>query len=82
LEFIETELGKSTWFAGDELTGAGSGFKMRLIVDIMMSFPMQMALVRADTHGLETTRMKDFLKRMEERPAYQRVVEKHGPIGI
>jgi hypothetical protein len=23
LEFIENELGKSTWFAGDELTGAG-----------------------------------------------------------
>lgn len=23
LEFIEAELGKSTWFAGEELTGAG-----------------------------------------------------------
>jgi glutathione S-transferase len=23
MEFIETELGKSTWFAGEELTGAG-----------------------------------------------------------
>lgn len=23
MEFIENELGKSTWFAGEELTGAG-----------------------------------------------------------
>jgi hypothetical protein len=26
LEFIEEELGKSTWFAGEQLTGAGTLF--------------------------------------------------------
>jgi glutathione S-transferase len=72
LQFIEDELGKSTWFAGDELTGA----------DIMMSFPIQISLHRGDTSGISTTRMKAFLKRMEERPAYQRAVEKGGPLDV
>jgi hypothetical protein len=27
-------------------------------------------------------RMKAFLKRVEERPAYQRAVEKGGPLGV
>jgi hypothetical protein len=47
----------------------------------MMSFPIQMALLRADTHDLKATKMREFLKRMQERPAYKRVIEKHGPIG-
>jgi len=68
LNFIENELGKSTWFAGEELTGA----------DIMMSFPLQISLVRADTTELELTRMQAFLKRIEERPAYLRAVQKGG----
>ena len=72
LEFIEEELGKSTWFAGEELTGA----------DIMMSFPAQISLARSNTTDIKTTRMKAFLKRMEDRPAYQRAVEKGGKIEV
>jgi glutathione S-transferase len=48
----------------------------------MMSFPVQVSLVRANTTGMDVSRMKAFLKRMKERPAYQRAVEKGGPIGI
>jgi glutathione S-transferase len=48
----------------------------------MMSFPVQVSLVRANTTGMELSKMQAFLKRMEERPAYQRAVEKGGPLGI
>jgi glutathione S-transferase len=32
MEFIETELGKSTWFAGEELTGAGIYFFITVLI--------------------------------------------------
>jgi glutathione S-transferase len=51
-----------------------------LTVDIMMSFPLQLASIRATSTGLDLTRIKAFLKRMEERPAYQRAIEKGGPL--
>ena len=82
MAYIEDELGKSTWFAGEELTGAGISSLILTNSDIMMSFPIQLALVRGDTQGLQLTRMKAFLKRMEERPAYKRAVEKVGPLGV
>ena len=82
LEFIENELGKSTWFAGDELTGAGKNVNDETDLDIMMCFPAQLALIRADTHGMEVGKIKDFLRRMEERPAYKRVIDKVGPAGL
>jgi glutathione S-transferase len=82
LEFIEEELGKSTWFAGEQVTGAGTLFLDLLRVDIMMSFPLQIALARGDTGSLSLPRMRAFLKRMEERPAYQRAVEKGGPLDV
>jgi glutathione S-transferase len=84
MEFIENELGKSTWFAGDELTGAGILFLVFVAdnLDILMSFPVQLSLIRGDTQGMPLERMKAFLKRMEERPAYKRAVEKGGPLGV
>ena len=48
----------------------------------MMSFPVQVSLVRANTTGMELSRLQGFLKRMEERPAYQRAGAKGGPPGI
>jgi len=68
LDFMEAELGKSTWFAGDELTAA----------DIQMSFPLEAAAARA---GLDATRPKltAFLERIHARPAYKRALEKGGP---
>ena len=67
-DFIEAELGKSTWLAGDELTGA----------DIMMSFPLEAAKQRA---GLDAKhpRMLDFVQRVHARPAYQRALQRGGP---
>ena len=106
-QFIEDELKKSTWFAGEQLTGAGpkppptpnpflnlfpkADFPRSLFphsldfsssIDIMMSFAIQMSLVRAESMGVELEGMKAFVKRMEEQEAYKRVVERVGPIGI
>ena len=68
LDFMESELGRSAWFAGDALTGA----------DIMMSFPLEAAAQRA---GLDASRPKlmDFLKRIHARPAYKKALERGGP---
>ena len=52
------------------------------MVDAMMSFPVQLGLTRGNTTGLQLPRMKAFLKRMEERPAYKRALEKVGPLDV
>ena len=68
LDFMESELGKSEWFAGAEFSAA----------DIQMSFPLEAAAQRA---GLDASRPKlmAFLKRIHARPAYQRALERGGP---
>jgi glutathione S-transferase len=68
LDFMEGELGKSTWFAGEEFSAA----------DIQMSFPLEAASQRA---GLDASRPKlmDYLKRIHARPAYKRALERGGP---
>jgi glutathione S-transferase len=68
LGFMEGELGKSAWFAGDEFTAA----------DVQMSFPLEAAAARG---GLNASRPKlmGFLDRIHARPAYRRALEKGGP---
>lgn len=68
LDFMEAELGRSDWFAGDELSGA----------DIMMSFPLEAAAQRA---GLDASRPRlwAWLQRIHARPAYRRALERGGP---
>jgi len=68
LDFMEAELGRSAWFAGDQLSGA----------DIMMSFPLEAAAQRA---GLDASRPRlwAFLQRIHARPAYQRALQRGGP---
>ena len=64
--FWEGELGKSTWFAGEELTGA----------DVQMSFPLEAAAARA---GIALgPRVSGFLERIRARPAYRRALEAGG----
>jgi glutathione S-transferase len=68
LDFMEGELGRSDWFAGNEFSAA----------DIQMSFPVEAAAQRA---GLDATRPKlmAFLKRIHARPAYKNALERGGP---
>jgi glutathione S-transferase len=67
LDYLEGELKKSHWFAGEQFGGA----------DIQMSYPLEAAAARA---GLDAKRPKlmDFLARIKARPAYQRARERGG----
>lgn len=71
LDYLEGELGKHPWFAGDAFSGA----------DVQMSFPLEAAAARG---GLDASRPKlmDFLKRIHARPAYQRALERGGAYEI
>ena len=68
LDFMEAELGRSEWFAGNEFS----------VADVQMSFPVEAAAQRA---GLDASRPKlmAYLKRIHARPAYKRALERGGP---
>ncbi len=68
LDYMEGELGKTTWFAGKDFSGA----------DIQLSFPVEAAQSRA---GLDESRphLMAYLKRIHARPAYKRALKKGGP---
>ncbi len=67
LDYMEAELGKTPWFAGNEFTAA----------DVQMSFPLEAATVRA---GLDSRwpNLMAFLGRVHARPAYKRAIERGG----
>ena len=67
LDFMEAEIGKSQWFAGNEFTAA----------DIQISFPLEVAVAIA---GLNESRPKlmAFLNSIHSRPAYQQALERGG----
>jgi glutathione S-transferase len=67
LDYIENELGKSSWFAGNELSAA----------DIQMSFALEASAARGPGGG--RPRIAAFLERIHARPAYQRALQKGGP---
>ena len=71
MAFWESELSKSSWFAGSEFTAA----------DIQMSFPLEGA---AAAGGLEHGHPKamEFLARIHARPAYRRALEAGGPYEV
>jgi glutathione S-transferase len=71
LDFLEGELGKSTWFAGEEFTGA----------DIQMSFPVEAAMARGGL-GASRPRLAAYLERIHARPAYRRALERGGPYDL
>lgn len=70
LDYMESELGRHEWFAGEAFSAA----------DIQMSFPVEAAAARA---GLaDRPNMQRFLDRIHARPAYQRALEKGGPFDL
>jgi glutathione S-transferase len=68
LDHMNTVLGKSTWFCGEELSAA----------DIQMSFPLEAAEIRTNL-SMDYPNLKTFLERMKARPAYQAALKKGGP---
>jgi len=67
LDFMESELRKTEWFAGNAFTSA----------DIQMSFPVAAARMRG---GLDEKRPKlmGYLEKIHSRPAYRRALERGG----
>jgi glutathione S-transferase len=66
LDYWDNELSKAEWFAGKDFTAA----------DIMMSFPLEAAAVRADARSRPM--VKAFLDRIHARPAYQAALKTGG----
>jgi glutathione S-transferase len=66
IAYWEEELGRAPWFAGDEFTAA----------DIQMSFPLEAAASRSGVPLAD--KVRNFLERIHERPAYQRALTAGG----
>ncbi|MBQ5950147.1 glutathione S-transferase [Massilia sp. ST3] len=67
LDFLEGELNKSTWFAGEEFSAA----------DIQMSFALEASSSRGGLDG-KYPKLAAFLERIHARPAYQSALERGG----
>ncbi|SEQ58710.1 glutathione S-transferase [Solimonas aquatica] len=68
LAYVDQELGKHPWFAGEDLS----------IADMQMSFPLEAALARAAKPG-QYPNIASFVARIQARAAYQRAAAKAGP---
>ncbi|WP_414565373.1 MULTISPECIES: glutathione S-transferase family protein [unclassified Anabaena] len=66
-DYIEGELGKSTWFTGEEFTAA----------DIQMSFPLETGVMQAQQVE-NRPKIQQFIERIHARPAYKRALERGG----
>lgn len=71
LNFVEKSLANSGWFVGDAFSAA----------DIQMSFPLEAAMVRSGMNA-RLPNVAAFLKRIHQRPAYQRALERGGPYSL
>ena len=67
LSFVDAHLAKSSWFAGETLSGA----------DIQMSFPLEAAATRVDMSRYGA--IESYIERIHGREAYQRALERGGP---
>lgn len=69
LAFLDSELATRPYFAGDELT----------VADIQMSYPMEAIAAR---YPDPPARIRDYVRRIHERPAFQRALERGGPYDL
>ncbi len=69
LAYLEAELGRREWFAGDTFSAA----------DIQLSFPLEAAASRGGLDAATYPKLASFLARIHARPAYQRALEQGGP---
>ena len=68
LDYVEAELAGRPWFAGPEITAA----------DVMMSFPLEAAVARADaTTG--RPHIAAWIEKVHARPAYKAALAAGGP---
>ena len=71
LVYLDAELARHTWFAGEAMSGA----------DIMLSFPIEAAESRVGLNP-RYPHLAAFLERIRARAAYQRALEKGGPYDL
>lgn len=69
LEFMDKHLASHAWFAGDQIS----------LADFQMSFAVEAVLSRAE-NASAYPHLKAYRDKMVARPAYQRAVEKGGPV--
>ena len=71
LDYLEAELGKNLWFVGEAFSAA----------DVQLSFPLEAAAARG---GLDASHplLMAFLRRIHDRPAYKRALERGGEYSI
>lgn len=67
-KYIDSVLAQRPWFCGEEMTGA----------DIMMSFPLEAAMQRAES-ARAMPHVAAFVKKIHARPAYIKALEVGGP---
>lgn len=68
LDLVEAELGRGAHLAGAEFSAA----------DVQMAFPLELAAFAQLVSGRHP-RLREYLARLQSRPAYRRAVEKGGP---
>jgi glutathione S-transferase len=69
IAFLDGELAQRPYFAGSHFT----------LADIQMSYPMEALTARASDIP---QRLKDYVARIHDRPAYKRAVERGGPYSV
>lgn len=69
LDFMENHVARHPWFAGEHLS----------LADFQMSFAVEAALARGNTASA-WPHLQAYLQRIQARPAYQRALEKGGPV--
>ena len=70
--YVESELAKREWFAGDSISGA----------DIQMSFPLEGFAARGNTGPSTHPHITAWLERIHARPAYAKALERGGPFAL
>jgi len=70
-DYMESELNRHEWFAGDQFSAA----------DIQMSFPVEAGQARSMV-GAARPKLAAFLGRIHARPAYQRALEQGGTFAV
>lgn len=71
LQYLADHLSENQWFCGDDFSAA----------DVMMSFGLEAAATRSDVLQRHP-RLAEVLRAMQERPAYQRALERGGPYAL
>ena len=70
-DYMESELSKTTWFAGNEFTAA----------DVEMSFPIE-AMATRGIKPAQYPKLAAYLERIHARPAYKKALETGGEYHI